>query len=356
MGVSGLVGTLEVAIIDNDNNVVFGPTSLGIIENFVGGSPTGYYTAELVAPAALGQYSIVWSPDGTFSDETNVTDELTVLPVGAGAALPPISPIGPGPGPVPGPCNAWATEEEVAACCSVEVGTDFDLFTEVATSASRLLFELEGRLHAGTCEKTVRPCQTGGCGTQILSRGHIVTWDGNYWRNGGAPTCGCRATSTVWLSGYPVREVIEVKIDGVLVAPSEYRLDEWRKLTRLNGERWPLCQRLDLNDSEEGTWSVRYTYGQNPPDIGRSAAAQLACEIYKACQGLECKLPTGVTRITRQNVTIERTYFQRDADGVWRTGLQLVDLFLNSVNRAGILRRPSIYAPGHRYARPVGGA
>ena len=35
-------------------------------------------------------------------------------------------------------------------------------------------------------------------------------------------------------------------------------------------------------------------------------------------------------------------------------GLPLVDAFLNSVNPAGLIRRPTFWAPGRRYARPVG--
>ena len=39
-------------------------------------------------------------------------------------------------------------------------------------------------------------------------------------------------------------------------------------LVRLNGEMWPACQRLDLDDSQPGTWSVEYTYGVDPPPLG----------------------------------------------------------------------------------------
>ena len=35
-------------------------------------------------------------------------------------------------------------------------------------------------------------------------------------------------------------------------------------------------------------------------------AAQLACEIYKACVGQDCALPSGITRIARQGIVIEK--------------------------------------------------
>lgn len=368
-GISGAVGTLAVQIVDNVGGVVSGPSTLGIIEYPPG---SGFYQASLTAPGTIGQYGIAWSLDGSF-DETQISvDDLTVVPAGAGDALPPISPIGPGPGPVPGPCNAWVTEEQVAACCSVDVGSDFDLFTDVANAASRLLWELSGRLYSGTCDRVVRPCSSRDCaGWQILSRGHIV-WSGlawqysDYWDEG--TPCGCQALSRIKLSGYPVREVVEVKIDGDVVDPDTYRLDEWHYLTRKNDLLWPGCQDLSRDDTEIGTFSVRYTYGQNPPPVGQDAAAQLACEMYKSCSGNstgDCALPTGATRITRQGVVIEKLSFVSwgfntglrgtRAPG-WNTGLTFVDAFLNAYNPNAVKRRPAFWGPSARlrYARPVG--
>jgi len=359
VGTTGLVGTIEVQIQDNLSNTLYGPTALGIIESPAG---SGFYQGTLTAPALIGQYSIIWSDDGTFSENHTFVDDLTVVAAGAGDALPPISPIGPGPGAVPGPCNAWTTAEEIAACCSAEVGSDIDLFDEVATSASRILYELSGRLFTGACDRTVRPCGTPTCGFQVLSRGHIVGWDGMQWE--GTP-CGCHHLSRVKLSGYPVREIVEVKIDGAVVPDTDYRLDEWRFLTRMDGGLWPTCQHLDLDDTEAGTFSVRYTYGQNPPQIGQAAARDLACELYKMCSGSACALPQGTTRVSRQGIVIEKLAFtawaytpatNRGRAPGWNTGIPTVDAFLSAYNRAGIMRRPAVWSPSSkaRYARPVG--
>jgi len=357
IGVSGLAGTIAVAIDDGQGNTVSGPTSVGIIELDVGGQPTGWYRANLTAPAALGQYGIVWSPDGTFDPELNTTDVLTVVEAGAGAALPPIAPIGPGPGAVSGPCNAWTTADEIAACCDVEgIGSDTSVLDDVATEASRVLFELGGRIHGGTCEMTVRPCATQDiCGFQVLDRGHVVSWEGFRWLSNGSTPCGCLPLSQVLLPGYPVKEILEVKVDGVAIDPSGYRLDNWRTLTRLDGGFWPACQWLDRDDDEEGTWSVRYTWGQNPPDIGRRAASQLACEIYKSCAGVDCAPPARATRTTRQGITVELSNFRRDqVTGLYSTGMGWVDWYLNSVNPTGRLRRPGVWSPdAPRFAKVV---
>lgn len=347
VGISGLVGTIEVQIQDNIGNTVFGPTAAAIIEYPVG---SGFYQGTLTAPAAIGQFSIAWSDDGSFAANHTYVDDLTVVAAGAGDALPPLVPVGPGPGMRRGPCNSWTTEEDIADCCDAQVGTDYTVFTDVASTASQVLWELSARLFSGTCDRTVRPCRIGPdmCGYQVLSRGHIVGWDGNYWN--GTP-CACHHYSEVLLSGYPIREIIEVKIDGVVLADTEYRIDSGRRLVRLNGNSWPSCQRLDLADTEEGTWSVRYTYGQNPPWIGQKAARELACELYKACSGdPECALPAGISRISRQGITIERSAFTAwgRQGGIWRTGLPLVDIFLNTYNPSGLTRRPVMMTPGRR--------
>lgn len=341
VGVSGLAGSLEIAIHDGQSNVIFGPTSAGIAELEVAGQPTGWYSVTLTAPATLGQYGIIWSTDGTFDPETSATDELTVIAEGAGS-LSPLPPLGDD-GSALGPCSAWTTSEEVAECCSVEVGSDFALFDEVVNAATRALWEFSARQFSGTCTKTVYPrCASQSvCSYQVLSRGHIV-WPTIELGLVGAFLCGCHRDS-VLLSGYPVKEILEVVIDGATFDLGSYELRNYRYLVRTDGSDWP---------TEEG-WSVRYTYGQVPPEIGQMAARELACEMYKECRNGadDCLLPSGIIRIQRQGITIERNAFTAWGRqlGIWRTGLPLVDIFLNAYNPAGLRSRPRMMTPGRRH-------
>lgn len=350
-GVSGQVGTVTVKLIDNDGTDVIAATTANITEDGVSGL---YIWNAPAAPAALGQYSIVWSLDGTFTPEGGMgADELVVVPVGS-SVLPPISPPDDG-SLTSGPCSQWTTTAEVAACCNADTTVNPALLTESITVASQVLYEASGRRFAGICQRTVRPCQTDACacGYQILSRGHLVGWDDSCWDG---YNCGCQAVSRVKLAGY-VRSIQEVKIDGVVVDPSAYRVDENRWLVRVDGSRWPSCQSMDVADTEPGSFAVTYNYGRIPPTSAQQAARQLACEIYKSCTGAnECALPTGVTRVTRQGLTFERSFFQRDANGIWRTGLGLVDLYLNSTNPHGLRRRAVFWSPLRRarYARGAG--
>ena len=261
---------------------------------------------------------------------------------------------------MPQPCTPWITGDDVADCCQVESSSGFE-FDDAAEEASALLFQLSGRQFPGECgPKTVRPPCICSCGYQILSRGHIVgPWDYGYpfWGLCDACLVAC-SPSRVKLSGYPVREITEILIDGLAVPADEYTIWKGRYVTRLDGGRWPVRQNLTLPDTDEGTFSISYTYGADPPALGVSAAAQLGCELYKECNGQACALPKGTTRITRQGITIDRLAFTSWAftrQRGWQTGLPVVDAFLNAYNSSGIKRRPIFWSPGkHQYAQEFG--
>lgn len=381
-GQTGLVGTVEVAVIDNDGNSVIGPVTTNITENTIGGSPTGVYTWNApAAPGPLGQYTVAWSPDGLWDPSSVSVDDLVVVASDSGT-LPPIPPPDDG-GIQAGPCTAWTTSEDALMCCGADVGSDASVMDDHVIAASQILFELSGRQFSGLCEKTVRPCRTDcSCGFQVLSRGHVVGpwdwgsgwgWMGSFWGCGDVDPCGCQPLSRVLLSGFPVREVTEVKIDGSIVDPDTYRLDNHRWLTRVRDPAdpstvllWPSCQALDLPDTETGTFSVTYTYGQNAPLLGAQAAGVLACQLYQLCvtgASGECEIPANAVRVTRQGVTIDKSatiswFFGRRGtgrDAGWGTGIPLVDAFLNSLNPKGLQQRPRTWSPdGPKYARTLG--
>jgi hypothetical protein len=360
-GTAGLVGTVEVAIMDQDGATVFGPTSAGIIENIVDGVPTGVYTAELTAPVPLGQYGVIWSNDGLW-DAVNVSpaDQLIVT---IGGPATPILPDGPGAN-LDGPCSLWATEDDIAACCTVE-GTDLSILTQYAVAASQVMYAISGKRYAGLCGPvTARPCRTG-CGCwpfQRLSSGYnsheLTIWTGSVWGLSGpgwSSTCGCGCVPEVVLSGVPVAEIGEVKINGSVVDPTTYELRDYRKLVRTDGGFWPSCQNIALPDTEAGTWSVTYTYGEGPPVVGQLAAAALACEMYTACSdgAGECQLPSQATRIIRQGITIENLQPLAMMLVGGSTGIVAIDAFIASLGP--LVRRPAFLVPGQqRYARITG--
>ena len=271
----------------------------------------GTYVLRLTPPTIPGTYN--YTAEGTGAVLATSYGNFTIIDSAGGNA---------GAQPQVGPCQSWVDTQDVEQC----TGTDGVDLTDYALAASQLLYALSGRQFAGVCEQTVRPC---------------------------ASTCGCGSLSRALLPGYPVTEILEVKIDGAVVDPSEYRLDGYRWLTRLadangNAQFWPACQRLDLPDTETGTWSVTYRFGQQPPVMGEMAATQLACELWKAANNQPCGIPAGATVINRQGVTVSRVPFVAWAykPGVgWSTGLALVDVFLSTVNPAGMMQRATVSSP-----------
>jgi hypothetical protein len=362
-GTTGLTGVIGVRIMDNQGNDVLARTTAGIAEY---PANSAIYAVTLVTPAIEGQYSVVWDDTVSWAaDDLVITSSEVVAETGA-------------PGTDLGPCTGWLSGSDVADCCDVDYGTDASVFDDVAVEAAGLLFEISGRRFSGICSDTVRPCRTTcGCPWQVLSRGHIV-WNENlngnpfgssWWCDD--DTCGCRPVSRVLLAGY-VQSVTAVSIDGVVVDSATYRLDSHRWLTRIRDPAdpdtplvWPGCQNMDLADEEEGTFVVSYTYGHNPPVSGQSAARELACELYKQCQGEPCKLPKGTVRLARQGVVMEKTPFtswgwetgRTSGTGKgWSTGMAAVDAFLNAYNPSGLIRQPIFWSPASvgRFAQGVG--
>lgn len=351
-GETGQEGTVALMLIDNDGNTVWVFSTADIAEN---APPSGVYCAQRTAPVVVGHYTLIFSIDGTLDADSISTTDLYVTPVGVTSG-PPLTPGGDGAGPDVGPCFGWVAAEDVATCCSVELGTDFDLFEGAASTASQVLFELSARRWPGQCERVVRAGLDWPCGLQVTSGGVLIGWERTE-----------TPSYKVHLPNYPVTEILEVKVDGDVVPADEYRLDGWRWLTRLadaEGDRqyWPSWGRDDREDDEEDTFSVRYTFGVNPPLAGVDAAAQLACEIYKSCPGNEgvdggaCALPKGATRVTRAGITIELGSFHWTAKEGWNTGMKLVDLFLNTYNPRRLRRAPMIWSPDEAIAYEVGTA
>lgn len=249
--------------------------------------------------------------------------------------------------PVPGPCENWPGYWT----CDLNTYTP-ELTGYAVGAATRILWALSGR-RFGLCTATLRPCADDcheGAGYPFYG-----SWE---WRTGYAmppwdfyrlPYCGggctghcsCTVLSEVRLPA-PVDSVTAVKVDGVVLDPSAYRLDGGGRLVRTDGLRWPRCNNLNFGDDHQGTWSVTALFGEPVPDSGRLAMGELVCEIAKAGSGVDCRLPPAVTQLVRQGVTISVPDFgQILLHG--RTGLYLVDMFLASENPKSIQQRARVW-------------
>lgn len=253
----------------------------------------------------------------------------------------------------PGVCEVW----DPTWTCKLPTSA-YSVSGVAAQAATEVLYSLSGR-QFGLCTRIVRPCRIdclenlygsplwfdirgGGGGTYPLPALIGGRWYNLICWNCG-DGCSCKEISEARLPG-PVYDVTTVKVDGVeLTAGTDYRVDDWRKLVRLGGEVWPLCNDITLADTEVGTWSVTYRQGTPVPPLGQMAVAELATEFAKllACDD-SCALPKPVQSIARQGVQV--TFLDPNeifADG--RTGLYLSDLFIQTYNPAKLRRRSRAY-------------
>jgi hypothetical protein len=237
------------------------------------------------------------------------------------------------------PATCWPVDESVCP--------DFAEYSASVRAAAKAYAGESMRMltgfRLGGCSITVRPCSIS-CAADYFGPGwnpHISV--SGAWINGccAGDTCGHLGAAKVALPG-PVGEVTEVLIDGVALDSSLYRVDNGDELIRLDGQPWPTLQDMLLAPTEAGTFAVTYLKGVPVDGLGARAAGILACEFGRALSGLNCALPTSVTSITRQGVsmTIEAGAFP---GGV--TGLREVDTYIERWN-PGHLRAPTrIWSP-----------
>jgi hypothetical protein len=250
-------------------------------------------------------------------------------------------------------CTLWPLVPDCLPECWSPDPTQWTPLQRWAVEASAAVLR---RLTAGIynfCPITIRPCRRNCPPEQYryLSDPNGLPWvpamlDGKIYNltcGVCRGECGCGPISEMILDP-PAQAVIEVKVDGVVLAPSAYRVDDYRRLVRLDGGKWPDCQQLDKPDTEPGTFSVSYWSG-NIPDPGASfALTDLAVEWWKACQGKQCSLGENVRQVARQGITYDvDTVYESIREG--RTGLKRVDLWIFSVNPHGLRRRLRVYSP-----------
>lgn len=193
-------------------------------------------------------------------------------------------------------CSPWITDESL--CCAGNTNVD-DCATgdpvplvykwtddELIEAASNILYARTCYTYPGLCERTVWPCIDCHCGCH---------------------PCACGTWSKLSLpTDYPLQEVTEVRLDGVALDSSAYRIDRSQWLVRIDGERWPSCNSFGLPNTTSAEIQVDMVVGREPPIELKIAVSDLVCEIKRACNGSDdCTLPPHVRSIVRRGVDIE---------------------------------------------------
>lgn len=252
-----------------------------------------------------------------------------------------------------GPCHDLISADDVLSCCSPD---QFDgdhppsdaALADAAAAASQVAWRLGGRQHG--------VCDTHGERPGRLNRANRCSGLAQPartpagWVNTG---CSCRPASVATLAHTPVVAVTDVRIGGESLDPTAYAVVAPNRLVRRDGGAWPACQLLDSHDDGDGVLVVDYTWGVAMGAYDRHAVAAFACELVKACLDRPCALPSRVTTLTRQGVSMTLVDPMEFLDE-GRTGVYQFDVWLGQVNPNGRHGRSRVRTPD--VSRPAGGS
>ena len=207
-------------------------------------------------------------------------------------------------------CQPFVTAADVVAwgcLCDADLLADTELINDMIDEASDMLYLLSNGVVSGRCLHVLRP---------------VRVFD----------FCGQRdgiEIDALPLPG-PMTDVVEVVINGAVLAPSEYRLLDGNLLIRADGKDWPDHNKLHLADSEDDTWSVSVRFGYPVSRLVERATLELVCAMLRSEPSLS-KL-RGVTSATIQGASV-----QFDPSEVSTLGLPNVSRLLDKVTPMGML-------------------
>ena len=240
--------------------------------------------------------------------------------------------------------NLWITPEELGEYAETEFSY------EAAKAASNLMWSLSGRKYSGTTTVTERYV----CAGRIyrygpsINNNQAVLVDGdvyNFYSDDmdfyeGMTAGGITSSSRIRLRGRPVTKIHVIRDrSGNVISPNKYYLVDHSTIQATLGVPWTPCN-----------IEITYSYGVDPPTLGKMAARTLAIEFAKLWNGDDCALPQRVTSISRQGVSYT-ILDQQDFIAEMRTGLYAVDIFLKSVNPDKARAKARVFSPDVSRAR-----
>lgn len=241
--------------------------------------------------------------------------------------------------------NLWVNTSELG------VYSDTEFAYDAVKAASNLLWALSGRKYSGVTtvtERYVCASRTRAWGpsrkttTADIVGGSVVNIPvNNFDFYDDMTSDGLSASSRLRLRGRPVIRVEAIRDRlGKVITPTAYTLVDHSTIQPVLGTtQFIPC------DAE-----ITYTYGAEPPPLGRLAAKTLAIEFAKLWKGEDCALPQRVTNISRQGISYTVLDPQDFVDEL-RTGMYTVDLFLKSVNPDKARARSRVFTPDLPRAR-----
>ena len=225
-------------------------------------------------------------------------------------------------------CDPWP----ITWTCDT-TAVDPDRLLAAQEAAQTLLWAYSGR-HLGVCdyrEGYWPSCGDVGCPMPELGRDGL-------WRN----TVLARDCCKLLLEHRPVHSITSVTVEGTVLDPAGY-LSDGTYLRRC-GACWPCA-----SECCDPPIVVEYRAGVPLPPMTPAAMGEVACEFLLAFDNKPCKLPSRVTNITRQGVTMDLGQPPEEL----RLGLPMADAWLRIVNPRRLIAPSRVLSPDLPRGAPV---
>jgi hypothetical protein len=208
-----------------------------------------------------------------------------------------------------------------------------DYAADAVKAASYIMWALSGRKYTGITTVTERYVRFAPLiNTRLIQEAAILNSRVNKALSIIEPWVS--AETRIRLRGQPVQNVVTVRnVGGEIVNPDSYYVVDHSTLQFSDGA---LIVPADIE--------ISYTYGGQPPVLGKMAARRIAIEFVKLWEGNEdCALPQRITNVTRQGVTYT-VMDSQDFLEEMRTGIYEVDIFLKTSNPHKALKRSKVFS------------
>lgn len=147
---------------------------------------------------------------------------------------------------------------------------------------------------------------------------------------GSSPNAPCSSDAYTVTFDERVESVTTVTVDGVVLAPTAWRFDDHKTLTRVDGGRWP---------TNTSSWTITAVFGTPVPKVGQMAVGELAAVFADLLLDCGCQLPGSWASLNRDGVTITAKDVALLA-ATGQIGLDICDMFIRTANPNRLTRPP----------------
>jgi hypothetical protein len=218
----------------------------------------------------------------------------------------------------------WPVDAD--SCGLTDLDPETPLFTASVATASSILTRLSAYT-VGMCEVEIRPLnQCRECRSWCCGGGDAIPLKGPF-------------SVSVW-------DVTRVRLGADEYPDTSYRFDrESSMLYRVPPDVWPVKDEKWSNAGEGEAFVVDAEVGTPPDEWALDVAARLTKELYLSCTGAKCRLPSNVTNVTSQGITV------RLRDDEVNTFIPEVGAWVHAVNPHNARLPGAVFSPDLAAAR-----